>query len=391
MGDPTRSVVVVGGGIFGVAAALELSRRGFGVDLVDTGVLPHENASSTDISKVVRMDYGADPFYTELGERALEGWRSWNLEWGEELYHEVGFLMMRRDPMTSGTFEGDGFELLKARGHSLQRISGERLARRFPAWNGGTYPDGYYNPQGGWAESGAVVARLLTKARESGVRIYPTARYARLIEAGSRVRGIVTAAGDELRADLVIVAAGAWTPTLLPELSESLWAVAQPVLHFRPRETTNFLPGRFPVFAADISGTGWYGFPLNEDGILKVANHGLGERVHPDAPREVSPETEARCRKFFRASFADLVEAPLESMRSCLYCDTGNGDFWIDHDPHREGLVVAAGGSGHAFKFAPVLGEIIADVVEHRPNPAAGRFAWRDSGAARSEQARHGG
>lgn len=391
MGEPARRVVVVGGGIFGVASALELSHRGFGVDLVDTGPLPHENASSTDISKVVRMDYGADLFYAELGERALAGWRRWNREWGEELFHEVGFLMMRRDTMAPGTFEGDGFELLTGRGHPLQRISADQLARRFPAWRASNYPDGYFNPQGGWAESAAVVARLLARARELGVRIYPDARFAGLIDGGSRVRGIVTAAGDELRAGHVVVAAGAWTPTLLPELSESLWAVAQPVLHFRPRETTNLLPGRFPVFAADISGTGWYGFPLNEDGILKVANHGPGQKVHPDAPRRVTAETEARCREFFRETFPELAEAPLESTRSCLYCDTVDGDFWIDRDPGREGLIVAAGGSGHGFKFAPLLGEIVADVVERRPHPTAGRFAWRNPGAVRSEHARHDG
>jgi hypothetical protein len=75
----------------------------------------------------------------------------------------------------------------------------------------------------------------------------------------------------------------------------------------------------------------------------------------------------------------------------CLYCDTWDGNFWIDRDPEREGLVVAAGGSGHAFKFAPLIGGIIADVVEGRPNRFAHRFAWRDKGRLATEDARFSG
>ena len=74
-----------------------------------------------------------------------------------------------------------------------------------------------------------------------------------------------------------------------------------------------------------------------------------------------------------------------------MYCDTFDGDLWIDHDPDRPGLVVAAGGSGHGFKFAPVLGGIIADVVERQPNRWTGRFGWRRVGDIRTEEARHEG
>ena len=143
-----------------------------------------------------------------------------------------------------------------------------------------------------------------------------------------------------------------------------------------------------PLWGADISQTGWYGFPLNDEGVLKVANHGPGKRMHPSAPREVDPSTEATFRDFLRTTFPDLVDAPLVESRLCLYCDTWDGNFWIDHHPRCEGLIVAAGGSGHAFKFAPMLGEIIVDVLERRPNPYAKRFAWRRSGERTVEQAR---
>ena len=75
--------------------------------------------------------------------------------------------------------------------------------------------------------------------------------------------------------------------------------------------------------------------------------------------------------------------------RLCLYCDTWDGDFWIDRHPQRPGLVVATGGSGHGFKFTPALGPIIADVVEGKPNRFAARFAWRARGQIKTEEARH--
>src|SRR5262249_40931462 len=106
-------VAIVGAGIFGVTAALELRRRGRAVSLLDPGPVPHPNAASTDISKVVRLDYGADEFYMALMEHARGGWRAWNAAWGEDLFHEDGFVIMTRGPMLPGGFEHDSFALLQ--------------------------------------------------------------------------------------------------------------------------------------------------------------------------------------------------------------------------------------------------------------------------------------
>ena len=98
-------IVVVGAGVFGTVAALELRARGYGVTLLDPGPLPHEAAASTDVSKMIRMDYGSDVFYHELAEAALEGWDRWNAEWPRPLYHETGFLILSRGRMVEGGFE----------------------------------------------------------------------------------------------------------------------------------------------------------------------------------------------------------------------------------------------------------------------------------------------
>jgi glycine/D-amino acid oxidase-like deaminating enzyme len=93
-------------------------------------------------------------------------------------------------------------------------------------------------------------------------------------------------------------------------------------------------------------------------------------------------------REFLRENLPDLASAPVRGTRLCLYCDTFDGDFWIDHDPARPGLVVAAGDSGHGFKFAPILGGLIADIVERTPNAWGPRFRWRTRDHDTTEAAR---
>jgi sarcosine oxidase len=278
--------------------------------------------------------------------------------------------------MVAGAFEHDSFELLSRRGHRLERLDAAELARRFPAWSTGRYVDGYWNPEGGWAASGKVVACLVAEARRLGVRIR---------------EGVAIDRIDDLRAeaDKVVVAAGSWTPFLLPWLAPYLFSVGQPVFHLAPPDPALFGSRRFPVFGADIPTTGYYGFPLDATGVVKIANHGPGRAMHPEAAeRVVLPAEEARFRAFARDALPALAEAPLAWTRVCLYCDTPDEHFWIAPDPERDWLVVATGGSGHAFKFAPLLGEWIADAVDGVVIP---KFRWRtDRLHARGEEASRG-
>src|SRR5512140_1949021 len=110
-------VVVVGSGIFGVTGALELARGGHRVTLFDAVSIPHPLAESTDVSRAVRMDYGADELYTAFMETALERWRGWNNELGETLFHETGTMFVTRSPMAPGGFEHESFAMLRRRGH----------------------------------------------------------------------------------------------------------------------------------------------------------------------------------------------------------------------------------------------------------------------------------
>jgi len=415
-------VIVVGAGVNGVTAAIELKKRGHEVVLVDPGPLPHALAASTDISKAVRAAYGADEDYTALAERSIKLWRKWNEEFGTTLYHEVGALFVRRRKMEPGDFEYESLKLLEKRGLKVARMDRPQLWKRFLAWNPEFYRDGVFEIEAGYAESGRAVAMLIGRAKSVGVELRTGSRFICLDENDNRVKGIVIEEWDRnavipgeveavtqppeaarpgfpsrgdsasavsrapstslrmtsLSADFVVMAVGAWTPYLLPFTSTFFRATGQPVFHLRPSEPELFAPERFPVFGADITTTGYYGFPINRDGIVKIANHGPGREMSPDSSkRMVTTDEERNLREFLALTFPSLADAPIVYTRVCMYCDTHDGHFWIARDPRREGFVVAAGDSGHGFKFAPVLGEIIADAVEGIDNPLLKKFRWR--------------
>src|SRR5213075_981798 len=135
-------IIVVGAGINGVTAAIELRKRGHDVVLTDPGPLPHPLAASTDISTAVRAAYGADEEYTDLAERSIKLWRKWNEQFGVELYHEVRVMFVRRREMKPGDFEFESFKLQQKRGLKVVRMNGSQFWRRFPAWNSELYRDG---------------------------------------------------------------------------------------------------------------------------------------------------------------------------------------------------------------------------------------------------------
>ena len=371
-------IIVVGAGINGVTAAIELKKRGHHVVLVDPGPLPHPLAASTDISKAVRAAYGADDEYTELAERSIKIWREWNQEFDTQLYHEVGVMFVRQRELKPGDFEYESFKTLEHRGHKVERINSARSWKRFPAWNPELYLDGVLELEAGYAESGRVVATLIRRAKSLGIELLEGVSFSKLDERDHSVSGIVLATGEWIASDFVVMAVGAWTPYLLPFTKKIFRASGQPVFHLQPWQPELFAPERFPVFGADISMTGYYGFPLSREGVVKIANHGPGREMSPESSkRAVTPQEEQNLREFLSSTFPTLTDAPIVYTRVCMYCDTNDGHFWIAPDPGRQGLVIAAGDSGHGFKFAPVLGGIIADVAEEKFNPLLQKFRWR--------------
>ncbi len=369
--------VVVGAGINGVTAAIALRKRGHDVDLVDPGPLPHPLAASTDISKAVRAAYGADEFYTELAERCVPLWREWNQQFGFTLFHEVGFLFMRRTPMQEGDFEFETANVFARRGHKFARFDADEVKRRFPIWNTSRFCEGLFEPEAGYVDATRVVTTLISHATKLGVRLQGSSSFADLIENG-RVTGIALQDRQRLFADAVVMTAGAWTPQLLPFTKDFLRATGHPIFHLKPSRPELFRAEKFPVFGADISATGYYGFPINGDGVVKIGVHALGHEASAKSEdRSVGAKEETQLREFLTETFPQLADAPIVFAHTCMYCDTNDGDFWIARDPGRPGLTIATGDNGHGFKFAPILGELIADAVEAKPNPLLQKFRWR--------------
>lgn len=232
--------------------------------------------------------------------------------------------------------------------------------------------------------------------------------------------GIVTTDGLQICAPVVVVAAGASTPLLLPQVKHFMWPTAQPVFHFEVYDPSRFPVEQFPVFFSSISKTGFYGFPVIEEkhttklaprqGItdekqkeevknshrIKVGQHGPGWKLDSitDASlselwSKVQAGEEKKIRSWLHKALPALAKEKIVYNRLCIYCDTFDGDFLIDYIPGVEGLVVASGGSGHGFKFAPILGQVIADVVERKSNKYKHRFAWREVTTGRKESSRN--
>ena len=372
-----KTVNIVGGGVFGLSAGLEFLDRGYDVRIFEQGRIPHEEAASTDITKMVRADYGSDRIYTELMVDTFEKWESWNRSFKKPLYHEVGFLLLTKNKIEKGDFEYESLSTFSDFEFPVVRLNEDILQSSFPSWNSELYTDGYYNRKGGWVESGNVLEELSEWIKKRGGRIYEQEGFGSFIEQGSRVIGIRTERQEDHMADYTIIAAGSWTPFIFPELSELIWPSRQPVFHLRVENGDLFEADKFPGWAADISKTGWYGFPIQPGGILKIANHGLGLNEHPSADIQMPEVYKNALKEFLEESFPQLIDSPVVKTRLCTYCDTFDNDFLIDYYPDRPGLLIATGGSGHGFKFAPVLGSIIADVLENKPNKYKQKFQWR--------------
>ncbi|MDF1661760.1 MAG: FAD-dependent oxidoreductase [Planctomycetota bacterium] len=379
--------LIVGAGLFGLTAALELQSRGYSVTVFESDVIPAEDAASNDISKVCRLEYGTDDALIELMDSSFTAWENWNrasIDRGKApLFHQTGLLSLCREEMAPKSFEYESFQRLHSKGYPLQRLGLDISLDRFPAW-ASVYKDGFFNPKAGYAESGRVIDHLAALAQESGVELRPNTAVESLWIDSSKLRGIVIKGGEKTPGDFVVVAAGTWTQTLVPGLELDLCSTGHPVFHLKPDDPALFHPERFPVFFADIPRTGFYGFPLHSTGVVKVSRHAIGRKQDPNHPREVHEDDEKRLRQFLAESLPSLASAPIVGRRLCFYSDSIDQDFWITRHPEWGNLTVAAGGSGH-FKFAPVLGGLVANALEGESSPILDRFAWR-VGQARNWQ-----
>ncbi len=388
-------VLIVGGGVFGMTSAVELAKRKYKIGLINPDSIPHHLAASTDVNKAVRMEYGSDKEYFRMAEICIDRWKEWNDFFGEKLYHEVGFLMLCKGNMEDGKhrYEKQSYENLLASGYVTDRLTTKELKKRFPAVNANVYQDAFFNPKGGYVESGLVITKLAEYARSLGVEIHERQTAESIEVENERLKAVKTKEGITFHCGHALIAAGANTPYLLPELQPYIKTTGHPLFWLKPENSKYFSPPYLSFFAADISNSGWYGFPfVPKYGIVKIGKHSNGLLMHPDKDdRQIKDEEVVDMRSFLKESFPELASAPLVFTRRCLYTDTLDGHFWIDQHPNIKGLSVSTGGSGHGMKMAPILGEMTADRIEGKIHQFSQRYRWRHLGVetSQTEEARY--
>ena len=359
--------MVVGLGVAGSAAARELARRGLSVVGMDRFGPDHRRGSSHGESRLFRLLYHEAPRYVPLLRRARHGWGELAEEAGRELLLETGGLAV--GPPGGELITGC---LATAAEHGLafERLDREELGRRYPAFDRTAEQDALLDPAAGVLRADRCVAALRAGARRAGAEL----RF------GERVRGWTTGGdsldvqtdGGEIHAGALLVAAGGWSADLLEEVGEGrppLTVERQSVHHFPAPGGGDFAPERFPVFLLERgAGPLAYGVPDLGLGVKVAVHHDGEESARPEGVRrDVDPREAERARRAVDGLLPGLGRTPLGSA-VCLYTDTPDRDFLIDRlGTEGPPVVVATGFSGHGFKFAPVVGEMAADLLTGEP------------------------
>jgi sarcosine oxidase len=370
-------VVVCGLGVMGSAALRELSRRGLRALGIDQFAPGHDRGSSHGATRIIRLDYFEHPSYVPLLRRAYGLWHELEQSSGQKLIHITGIVEIGAPDgvLITGV-------LASIRQHSLSHelLCAEDLTRRFPAFHLPSHYQAVVQPDGGFLAAEPSIHAMLALAKETGAEIR-SGETIRAIEPSSTGVRIIT---DHARIDAgsVVIAVGPWIRSVLPNLQAPLRVTRQVMTWFSPRQPALFRREHFPVFLMESLESQHgvhYGFPLDGDGLIKVAkHHHRDETVDPDAcDRTVSIADEGLIRS---ALAAHLPDANGQRVRAttCLYTVTPDGDFIVDSLPGYPHVVLASPCSGHGFKFAPVIGEVLADLVTRcAPRHEISRFSLK--------------
>jgi len=334
--------------------------RVLGIDRFDP---PHDHGSSHGESRVFRMAYYEDPAYVPLLRLALQEWRKLEARTGERVLTVTGILEAGfpgsphvQRSLTSSIQHGLAHEILRA----------SEVNERFPAF---CLPDDWdcvFQPDGGVLLPEKAIRTFLAAARTSGARVR-TNTVVRHVHSTRDGIEVVLESGEVIESGAAVIAAGAWTTQLLPELRAHLELTRQPLVWFRPNRPELVEPGRMPVFSLQTHDDSIYGFPDLLGSGVKVASHLSGGTLSSaDGTRsEVSAEERAALRaaltRYVPAAAGDSVHAT-----TCVYTRATDEHFVLGLHPAHPRIVVASPCSGHGFKFASILGEVLADLATTR-------------------------
>ncbi|PSP65110.1 N-methyl-L-tryptophan oxidase [Halobacteriales archaeon QH_8_64_26] len=362
--------IVIGVGGIGSAAVYRLAARGLDVLGLERFDVPHTRGSSHGSTRIVRLTQPEDSSYVPLARAAFEHWRDLERETGRELLTITGSVHAAEP---DASFLDSVRASLDAHRIAYEELSGTAVNERFPGYS---LPEDYeavYQPDGGFVDCERAIVAHVEAAHAAGATIRARERVENWTETGEGIR--VESDKGVYEADDLVLAAGAWTGRFLPDFNEFLAPTRHVMAWLQPRRPERFEPRNFPVFSLRGEQGSGYGFP-----VYDVPGFKFG--VDPPAPTGTDPEAmdrepttadETLHREFAETYFPDGA-GPTMSLSTCLVTESVDGHFLLGSHPEHESVHVAAGFSGHGFKFSAVLGAVLADfVTENRTEHAIDR------------------
>jgi sarcosine oxidase len=356
----TFDVIVIGVGAMGSSACYQLARRGVKVLGLEQFDIPNALGSSHGQSRMIRLAYYEHPDYVPLLRRAYRLWDELEQASGPKLLYRTGGVYM-------GPVEGEvvGGSLRAAREHRLahELLDHAELGRRFPQFRVPESWAAVWEPEAGFLRPENVIAAYAEAALRAGAELHGREMVSGWESDPNRV--LVRTNVGEYWAEKLIFCGGPWTSKLVADLGVKLVVTRQVWGWVWPKEPDVFALGKFPVWAIDhLDGTLHYGFPLLGDVPgFKIGHHGPGRETDPDrVARDPQAGDEETFRPVLRAMIPQADGAVL-SMKVCMYTNSPDHHFMIDRHPTFERVILACGFSGHGFKFASVVGEILADLA----------------------------
>lgn len=353
-------VIVVGIGGMGAAACWQLARRNQRVLGLERFDIPHTHGSSHGVTRIIRLAYYESPAYVPLLVRAFELWRSAGEAFDERLLHVTGSI--DAGPEGGGVFEGSLASCIE---HGLRHevLTGREVNSRFPGYR---LPDEHralFQPDGGFVLSERAIVAHVVMAQALGATIRarePVLDWSSLPGGGVRVR----TGRDTYKAGRVIFTTGAWIGELVPDLAGIAVPERQVLGWFQPAHPRRFAPEHFAVLNLLVQEGRYYLLPIWGVPGLKIGLYHHFEEKGPaeSLSREITPADEAVLRRCISRYFPD-ADGPTMALHTCMFTNTPDEHFIIDTLPGNADVIVASPCSGHGYKFASVIGEILADLA----------------------------
>ena len=354
-------VIVVGVGGMGSATCWQLAKRGQRVLGLERFDIPHAMGSSHGTSRIIRLPYYEHSAYVPLLHRAYELWADAERATGLELLVTTGSVDggPEDDPLFNGA-------LGSANLHGLQHevLTGAQVNDRFPGYRMPPHSRFVFQPQGGLIASERAIVAHSNAAMAEGAVIQARERVLGWDARGSGEGVTVRTDKGVYEAARLVITAGAWIGELAAPLARLAIPERQVLAWTQPLQPNLFAPERFPVFNLQVAEGRYYGFPIYDVPGFKFGRYHHREETMPadDMRREVDAEDETLLRSFGERYFPSGT-GPTLALRACMFTNTPDEHFILDHHPAFPQVVLASPCSGHGYKFCSVIGEILADLA----------------------------